>query len=391
MYIFNAIIFFLVSVCSVQAKEYPAEYLIDLEKKFNTLRSEIYITSNTEPDSYRKQNAALYHIKKGAWGKSIKRVQPDKTSAAGCQDYNNILYGISMQGLKNKKSALNFYRRVYRDSVHYATAQLNIASIYQREGRAEKAILTIRKVLSDSSVLMDVELTNKLLFTLANIYIRENRYLESMKILRRIETRSIYSSRAMIALAFSALEIKDYSTALNTLNYLLNNNQHDLAGDESYITIAFLYESKGDYIRAAEYYKRAVAYYKKRINKIDIATNRKKALKYLNLRNKHNFIVNEIQIDLIEELPAAFFDTYFMLEKLVQRISESTDVKNEFHDRAITLYHDYRKVIKQLLHKQLKVRKKILTSYLKQSNYGFILSNDQLVSEMEIKNHAVSE
>jgi predicted Zn-dependent protease len=211
-------------ICS-SANEYSVESIINLEQRLYILKSEIHIAKGSTPDSNKNQNPALYHIKKKSWEKSYKSISPDEAaSTSENKHYTNILYGITLQGLNKNKEAFNYYNKVPHGSSHYATAQLNIALLYMHDGLTNKSFNTINKILTDPSVILNRQIKNRLFLILGYLYFKENKYHEARKTFRNIETKSIYSNRALIGIALAALQLKDYTASQHILS-LLNNER----------------------------------------------------------------------------------------------------------------------------------------------------------------------
>ena len=215
---------FVIPLC-LSAKEYSVEYIINLEKKLNTLKSEIYITRYMLSDNYKKQNSALYYFQKKAWRKGLDSILPDTAFTSECKDYINILYGISMQGFNKKKAALHYYNKVSLSSSHYAEAQLNIALLYMHEGRINKTFNTIKNILSNSSVILNQQIKNRLFLILGYLNLKEKRYHESRVAFRNIEAKSIYFNRGVIGASIAALQLKDYAASQHAL-FFLNRKKH---------------------------------------------------------------------------------------------------------------------------------------------------------------------
>ncbi len=369
------------------ANTYSVEYIIDLEKKLNKLKSEILITQNTVTNSYSKQNPALYYLKKNSWKQSLQSISPgNSTSAPEYKNYTNILYGISLQGMNRKKEALDYYNQVPNTSIHYATAQLNRALLYMHDGLTNKSFNIINTILTDPLVILSGETKNKILLTFGYLYYKEKKYAESRNIFRKVEVDSIYSNRALTGIALDALHLKDYSSSQHVLSLLNNETNYDLPVDESYLLKAFIYQSQKKYDNATIAYNNAITHYEKRIKNINDLLQRNKPLTIDQILNNHIFILSSNKIDLLEEMPETFFNNYTLLKQLIQTIQGYGGVDNNMHTRATSLYANYNNIIYKLLIKMLSKRKKALLDYLNQSKYGLVISNDKLLSSEKNSN-----
>ncbi len=369
------------------ANTYSVEYIIDLEKKLNKLKSEILITQNTVTNSYSKQNPALYYLKKNSWKQSLQSISPgNSTSAPEYKNYTNILYGISLQGMNRKKEALDYYNQVPNTSIHYATAQLNRALLYMHDGLTNKSFNIINTILTDPLVILSGETKNKILLTFGYLYYKEKKYAESRNIFRKVEVDSIYSNRALTGIALDALHLKDYSSSQHVLSLLNNETNYDLPADESYLLKAFIYQSQKKYDNATIAYNNAITHYEKRIKNINDLLQGNKPLTIDQILNNHIFILSSNKIDLLEEMPETFFNNYTLLKQLIQTIQGYGGVDNNMHTRATSLYANYNNIIYKLLIKMLSKRKKALLDYLNQSKYGLVISNDKLLSSEKNSN-----
>jgi len=375
MKIVIVILFVLFSVCA-KASEVSVASIINLEKKLNILKSEIFIAGNNSQEI--NESFSLYYIKNKSWLKSLKSISPnDIDTSAEYKNYNNILYGISLQGVENKKQALKFYKKVPRSSIYYATAQLNISLLYFYDGYINKALVKLNKLLSDSSVNLNYRIKNKILLVLGYLYLKNNKFNESRVIFRKIPVGSIYFNRAIIGVALAANQINDYSASENVLLFLQKNMIYDLAVDESYILLAYTYETQMEFSKAAIAYEKAISHYSKRVKNINELLYESSQLNMDEVINKHIFVVSSNQIDLLEMLPHRFFDNYSQSKQLLIKISGLVDKESKMHKRASGLVSDYRKIITPLLVDQLVIRKNILLDYINQSRYRLATSKDR--------------
>jgi len=365
----------MLSVCA-RASEVSVASIIDLDKKLNILKSEIFIAENDSEERYT--NLSLYYIKNKSWIKSLQSISPnDIDTSAEYKNYNNILYGISLQGVENRNQALKFYNKVQRSSIYYATAQLNASLLYFHDGHVNKALNKLNKLLSDSSVNLNYRIKNRILLVLGYLYFKNDKFNESRMIFRKIPVGSIYFNRAIIGAALAANQTKDYSASENVLLFLQKNMTYDLAVDESYILLAYTYETQMDFNRAAIAYEKAISHYSKRVKSLNKLLYENKRLNIDEVINKHIFVVSSNQIDLLEKLPHRFFDNYSQSKQLLIKISGLVDKDNKMHKRASVLVGDYRKIITPLLVDQLMIRKNILLDYINQCRYRLATSKDR--------------
>jgi len=369
------ILLVLFSACA-KASEIPVASVIDLERRLSVLKSEIFIAGDGLPEKYL--NSSLYYIKNKSWVKSLDLISPDDIDVpTEYKNYNSILYGISLQGIGNKRQALNYYNRVHHSSIHYATAQLNIALLHIHDGHINKAFIKLDKLFSDSSVNLDVRLKNRMQLILGYLYLKVDKFEEARKVFRKIPVGSTYFNRAIIGVAQAANQVEDFSASENVLLFLQKNMNYDLAVDESYVLLAYTYESQMKFGRAAKAYEIAIAHYSKRIKNIDKLLYGNSPLNIEETLKKHIFVVSSNQIDLLERLPYIFFVNYSLSKKLLMQISELVDIKSKMHKRASDLVSDYEKVINPLLVDQLIIRKNILQDYINQSRYRLATSKDR--------------
>ena len=362
------------------ADGYSVDSILSLERRLYELRSEISITTRSTHGSQDEQAEALYYITSQSWEKSLRSILPaDLFSSPENKHYTSILYGISSQGLGENKEALNYYSSVPLDSGYYAVAQLNIALMSMRDGDAEKAFDTINRLLADDSLRLDRGIKNRASFILGSLYLKEDNYQKARAAFRNVEANSTYSNRAVIGLSLSALYLGDYDAAQHSLLSVKDQAGYDLAADESFLILAFIHESAGRYGKAVAAYEHASAHYEERQKIIDSLLHQKKPLIIDEVINNHIFVVSENQIDLLGKLPDTFFEHYMLLKKLLRAIKKQAGMSNRIYERATLLYSDYNVIINNLLKDQLSVRYEMLSGYLKQSNYGLVLSNDKLL------------
>lgn len=359
------------------AKEYSVDNIIEIEKRLKVLESEVQIVNQVDPVRFSENNPTLYYLKNKSWHKGIKSVgyKNDTESRA----FANILYGISLQGLGRDKQAIRFYKKVPHTSVNYPISQLNMALVYMHAGQLKKSRVLVNNLLSDSSLSLSYQQTNRLLLTLAYLYYKDELFKKSREAFKAIDENSIYYTRSLTGLGLTSLELSDYALARQSLLKLYRYKKHDISTEESHLLLAFSYESQKNYSRAVEEYKKSIKYYLFRIKKINLLLNKHQNIKLSTKYENNRFIINNIIVDLSEVLPAVFFANYASLNNLIEIINDRVGVENTMQKRAENLKLKYYVIINALLRKQIEFRKKSLNSYLKQSRYGLAVSTDKLL------------
>jgi len=375
MNVFIVILLIFFSVCA-NASKVPVALIIDLDRRLSVLKSEIFIAGEDLSENY--ENSSLYHIKNKSWIKSLESITSDDIDdSTEYKNYKRILYGISLQGIGNNRQALNHYNKVSSNSIHYATAQLNIALLHFHDGHINKAFNKLDKLYSGSSVNLNARLKNRILLILGYLYLKSDKFNEARKIFRKIPVGSTYFNSAIIGTAQAATKSQDFSASENVLLYLQKNRTYDLAVDESYILLAYTYEAQMEFGKAARAYEKAIAYYSERLKNIDRLLYENVPLKIDEVFKKHIFVVSGNKIDLLGRLPYSFFNNYSQSKQLLIQISDLVGEKNKMHQRATDLFAEYRDIIKPLLLDELMIRKNILLDYINQSRYRLATTNDR--------------
>ncbi len=360
------------------AAEYSIENISSLEKRLNALRSEIHMAN--KPVAHHENTPALYYIKQKLWEKSINAILSTTPSSKTGSSYSNILYGISLQGLKKTIKALNYYEKIPDNSRHYVTAQLNIALLYTHGGLTYKSIDIINQVLTNYSSNINNQLNNRILLILGYLYFKDKKFIKSINIFKKIKAESVYSNNALFGIALSEMERKNYTSAINTLSILNKKTNQDIQCDESHIFIAYAYEKKGNHNKAAILYNNAITHYEKRINNISQLLKQNKPLVIKGIIDNNTFIVSNNKIDLSGKMPAIFFKNYIESKNIAQTTLNLIGKNNYIYKKANNLYSDYNDIINKLLLTVLSKRKKTLLDYLKQTRYRLARSHDRLLS-----------
>jgi len=360
------------------ANEHSIDYILKLEQAFNKLNSEINILTQARPTT--NTNTALYYIKKKSWNKIYYSLLTNSTDIESIF-YKYILYGISLQGMNKNKEAIKYYSKVHYKSIHYATAQLNMALLYKHNGLINKSIGIINRVLTNSDIVITKQIKNHIYLILGYLYNNEHKYIESNEAFKKIELNSIYSSQAIIGLLLNAIQLNDLKSLEKLSLTLIENKKFDLPGDESYLIKAFSYSSQGLYNKSVEAYYDAISHYKERIKSIDSIIYQNAPLVINEIINKHIFVVSDNKIDLLEYFPIVFFNHYAELIKMKQTVSNLMGEDNYMYYSTSDLHSKYNELINKLLIKKLSDRNKYLMDYLTQSRYGLAISSDLLISE----------
>ncbi len=366
-----------ISFACASKPEHTIKSILELEQKLQQLKSEINITNPSPANTDISNNMAPYYIKKKSWLKSfhaVKNMSVSKHSEK--ENYQHILYGISLQKLNKKNSAIKYYNTVPKNSYYYANAQLNLALLHMHDGHINKAIVTIHQVLSDSSININKPLKNKILLTLGYLYFKDNKFRLARNTFGKINKKTTHFNKALLGIALTASELNDPTAAQHILSILKNSQYFDLAADEAFILTGYTYESINNYAKAAMAYQEAIDHYIKRTRNIKNLL-QDAPIKIKKILNRHIFFLSDNRIDLSNTIPASFFDHYEMSKKLLTSIAELYGTENNLYKRSARLHNEYNKIIKTLLISHLDNRHKILLDYLNQSRYRLAVSSDK--------------
>lgn len=281
--------------------------------------------------------------------------------------YALIMKGVALQEQKKHREALLYYRKVPKSSKFYNYAQLNIAIVYIRQGWWSDAHIIMNNLLKVESALVDQEeFVNRLYLVMGYSFLQQEYFRESRDAFRNIHIKSKYANRALLGISLASASQGDNIGSLNVLNILQNKKTRELAVEESYLLLPYVYEKLGQFKTSAGSYSIALNYYEKRINEL---TNILRGLNKESLKNVTIFgnivTINNNQINFSAHFPISFLNNlkeinYFKLNIIKSTISNKVDiVLDEYNTMLI-------KMIKEILNKRVSN----LQNYLNQSRFG---------------------
>lgn len=277
----------------------------------------------------------------------------------------STIRGFALQNSKQHRRSLAEYNKVTEASMFYDTAQLNTAVAYIRQDWWTDAHITIRNRLTSKKTMTD-ELKNRLYLMLGYSLLSKEFFRESREAFRNIDLDNIYTNKALMGLALTALSQGDHTQALKLLLILNKKEQSDLVIDESYILLPHLYEKIEQYSAANAAYINAITHYEERISQLNIVT---PAEIYNNFKQinttKDIQSLGSVNFRLADFYPDYFKENILHLRRL-QKLVEQESLKQQIDSLLLEYQSLYLAGTKQLI----KNRIQALNSYLSQSNYG---------------------
>lgn len=295
---------------------------------------------------------ALFYYEHEDWKPALKAMDAITARNALTQDesdYAFILYGITLQNLKQHRQAIGYYEQVGSASSYYGYAQLNKAIAFLKQGWWTDADLTIESAVTADTISKNPELLNRLFLFIGYAQIHHEFYRNARDNFRKISVKSQYADKALLGIGLCAIHQGDFAGGLNAFNLLKKKDSDDIAVIESRLLSAYTYALLKKKEVASDQYGDAVIYYQNKLNKI-------LAEKQSNLEN----------IPLNSEYLPKWWSVHIESLQQFKQLSLSSAERAKIS----ALYDQYLILTRNLLNKGYDERIDVLSSYLAQSQLG---------------------
>lgn len=310
---------------------------------------------------------ARYHARRQEW-KEVYLLLKDSISELSEQQaaLAYLLRGTAQQHLKKHRQASADFSRVVTDSPHYLYAQLNSAIADIRQGWLAEAQSKIKRIITLSQQDGQDEITQRLYLVMGYAFLQKEYYRDARDSFRKISQLSQYANKALLGIALTASSQDDYVGSLNALNLLKEKKSSDLAVDEAYLIIPYVYEKLQDEMIISASYSEAMTYYQQRIQLLDQWLAQEIKFDAIEITaGKATLQIEDTQLILTDSYPGYFFTNYLRLkEYLDNSAGEKTDGEIS---RLITAYNE---TLQRVIQESIEQRKQYLNSYLNQCRYG---------------------
>jgi Tfp pilus assembly protein PilF len=136
---------------------------------------------------------------------------------------------------------------------------LEVGMIYKKAGKASQAVKYLELVIKGDEMSIDVDTRQKILVSLAQMYIRQFRYYEAREVLKKVSTRTPkFAERAEKLLKTCDEKLSNWEDRKKYAERLLKKAAADYG---SHIESGYFYFKTKDYLRAVDHYEKAIAEY----------------------------------------------------------------------------------------------------------------------------------
>ncbi len=324
---------------------------------------------------------AKYYYKRGNWTglkAALSNVKP-KVLSRGDSHYYLLLMGYSLQGSKEHRKSVSYYKKIPKSSPYYPHAKLNEGIAYLRQGWWTEAHMEFTDAIENlkANKQLDAEaadFANRIQVVLGFSKIDNEFYRDARRALRKVDLDSAYTNKAMIGLGIAAAHQKDFPGALNIFEILVQKQPRDKNVDEAYLLVPYGHEELGDFVNASIKYQQAIQYYQSRLTKLtEAAQQLNRAPDDVVITVIKQLDSNDIELyDQLNIIPQYFLDNYDNLLKMRNsRVSQKT---------ASSVQHlltRYKQQIKSITAHNIQVRTTAINSYLSQAQFGVAKLYDQ--------------
>jgi len=281
--------------------------------------------------------------------------------------YALIVKGVALQKQKKHREALLFYRKTPKSSKFYNYAQLNIAIVYIRQGWWSDAHIIMKDLLKVKSALIEQEeFINRLYLVMGYSLLQQEYFRESRDAFRNVHINSKYANRALLGISLASASQGDNVGSLNILNILQDKKTRELAVEESYLLLPYVYEKLGQYKTSSGSYSIALNYYEKRINELNsiLQTLNKESINDIKIVG-NKLTVNNNTINFSAHYPVSFLNNL----REIKYFKENT-IKSTVSNRIDIVLDKYNTMLIKMISDILSTRLDYLQNYLNQSRFG---------------------
>ncbi len=160
-------------------------------------------------------------------------------------EYHYLATLISNQG-KHLKTTEKIIDALPKDSPHYAYILFNYAITQLEAGDKQKAITNLDLVANMGALNSELStLADRARHGLAQIMLEQGDILRSWEYLKSIRTTGLYSNRALLTYAWTAIKLKQFQQAIPALAILDQRSISIPETQEAKVLLAHLYEQEG--------------------------------------------------------------------------------------------------------------------------------------------------
>ena len=350
------------------------------------LANKIFSVAKTEGDKSLISNIAFiyakYYLKRKNWTKVLSHIHDTYNDLAPEEgNLARLFTGIALQKTKKHRQAVKIYSKIPKQSKHYPSARLNIATAYIRQDWWTDAHIKIKEILNRKKSKTNHEMINRLYLVLGYSLLRKEFYRDSREAFRNIEIESVYFNKALLGIALTATNQEDYIGALNAINILKSKKPYDLSVDESHLLLPYTYEKLGQNMTASASYTEAQQYYQNRINNIK-KINLKSSLSAKQILDKNNIInIENNVVEFTKYYPLSFLENTVKINAFEDYMDHISDEKLKSEYKAVKKSHDI--VLHKMIGDVFNKRLSYLNSYLNQSRFGLarLFDNSNIVQK----------
>jgi len=328
---------------------------------------------------------AQFYFQRHNWRQTLNYLDENIDDlAAEKYHHASLIKGIALQHIENHRQSIKSYQKIPSGSPYYLAAQLNIALANIRQGWWSEAHAIINDLLNNKSSMPNEIALNRLYITLGYSLLKQGYHRNALTAFEFIGLNSRYTNQAMLGIALTNANQKNYLSALNAIRYLKTNAKDDLPSDESYLLMPFFYEKSQQQYTASAGYTQASLYYQRKISQLtELQKSHQELLSYAITNNNGALKTinkpNTIQLDFSSIVADYFF---INRQQIIQYSPWLTSLKNPIlNQEYAAITKDYNNLIIAMAKSILQNKVDNLISYMNQAKYGLARVYDNNVVE----------
>lgn len=361
-------------------------HALDLLYKYNlispakTIHGQINNYGDKPLISAANFSTSIYHYLSGDWDKVLTLLENRYDDLAESEySYAHFISGVSYQYKKEHKNAINHFSLIKETSKYYYPAQLNMAiSLIKIDwwSDAYDIVLKLEKLNKQSNNAY----LERLYTIIGYTFINKDMHRDARNIFKKVTLGSEYTNRALVGLAISAINQKDYIGALNAVNTIKDSNYHDLSFHEAYILSPYIFYLLKKTLTAESDYKNSFEYYDAVIDKM---TRFKKRLdpKIESNANIHSLASFNVYDEAFLVNDNIIIDLNRILNQLDYLKINHTNASGTLLNKINKLYNNIQDYIHDYKIDQIEKRIYIIREYKNQIRLGLASIYDSITSE----------
>ena len=308
---------------------------------------------------------AKYHAARLAWER-VHELLPGSINELSPEDaaYAHLLDGVALQKSGKHRQAMERYGKVPDNSRYFPEALLNTAVASIRQGWWTDAEAVLRR-LAAQELLDRPEIANRAYLIAGHALHQYGFYRSAREAFRKVQLNSIHANAALLGIGLAATSQGDFTGAINAFLYVKDRGGTDLATDETFLLLPYVYSQQSQEGLVVTGYTEALNHYRTRVAELKaLAEDADCSLDCYDGNGKVLLCGNHA-LAYGARFPDSFMNNYAELRKLLRAGKTGT-----ISAQLKTLHAEYANTFRNIRRKLVEERLDNIQDYLSQAQYG---------------------